>query len=223
MACTARSDALLQQKAKKKLLSSQTPLEKLTHACLARGANGIVGFGRQFRIMDDDGNKQIDYREFVKGCRDFGADLTADEVREIFQTIDKNNSGSIDFEEFLRAVRVEDLKGVYNCRSHPKFINGEKTEEELFYEFLKTFQPENDWDEKVTIEEFLNYYSGVSASIDNDAYFDLMMRNAFKLASFSSFTFQVTRDEFLSYYSGLSASIDNDAYFDLIMRSAYKL
>lgn len=34
---------------------------------------------------------------------------------------------------------------------------------------------------KVTQEEFMNYYAGVSASIDTDVYFIVMMRNAWKL------------------------------------------
>jgi len=34
---------------------------------------------------------------------------------------------------------------------------------------------------QVTKEEFINYYSGVSASIDDDQYFVVMMNNAWKL------------------------------------------
>ncbi len=34
---------------------------------------------------------------------------------------------------------------------------------------------------QVTFDEFMDYYAGVSSSIDNDAYFDLMMRQAWKI------------------------------------------
>ena len=33
----------------------------------------------------------------------------------------------------------------------------------------------------VTLEEFVEYYTNISANIDNDAYFDLMMSNAWNL------------------------------------------
>ena len=37
-------------------------------------------------------------------------------------------------------------------------------------------------DQKVTFEEFVEYYNDVSASVDEDDYFELMMRNAWHIA-----------------------------------------
>ena len=39
----------------------------------------------------------------------------------------------------------------------------------------------NDSDGMVTLEEFIEYYTNISCNIDNDAYFDLMMTNAWNL------------------------------------------
>ena len=49
-------------------------------------------------------------------------------------------------------------------------------------EFLDTFDVGGVKDGKVTPEEFCNYYANVSASIDNDDYFELMIRNAWHIS-----------------------------------------
>jgi len=208
MSATNRGNAELVAKSKKELASATDPLEKLRLTCLSRGASGIRGIGRQFKIIDDDGSKSLDRTEFQKGCNDFGAGLTKAEMDAVFDQIDRDGSGCLNFDEFLEALRppmsrcrielidqafrildktcdgqitAEDLKGVFNCSKHPKYLNGEMTEEDVFKEFLKNFEVNGVVDGVVTKEEFLNYYSGVSASIDNDAYFTLMMKNAYKI------------------------------------------
>jgi len=73
----------------------------------ARGARGLIGLARQFKIADDDRSKDLCIPEFKKAVRDFRIGLNeADSVR-LFGIFDRDGSGRIDYEEFLRGVRGE--------------------------------------------------------------------------------------------------------------------
>lgn len=208
MAATARHEKEMQMNAKKQLRVSSDPIEKIRLQCLQRGVNGIKSFARTFRIMDDNTDHKLDQAEFCKGLNDYGIHLDNGEIQQIFKMFDRDGDGTIIFDEFLLALRpkmsqsrlnivqqafrkldktgdgiitIEDLKGVYNVKHHPKYQNGEKTEEEIFRMFLDNFDNAKQKDGKVTQEEFESYYVGVSASVDSDVYFDLMMRNAWRL------------------------------------------
>lgn len=152
--------------------------------------------------------------EFRKAIKDFRVDLNEGEIQAVFNEFDRDGSGEIDYDEFVRGVRgpmnkfrvnivmaafkkidkdgsgildLNDIKGTYNASRHPDVKSGKKTEDEVLGEFLETFEMHHSLngkgsrDRRVTPEEFIEYYNNVSASIDNDQYFELMMNNAWKL------------------------------------------
>lgn len=63
---------------------------------------------RTFRIMDDDGSKTLNLEEFQKGLETYGLCVGKEKGKEIFTLVDKDRSGTIDFDEFLEKLRVSD-------------------------------------------------------------------------------------------------------------------
>jgi len=59
---------------------AQQLLEKLRKMLFSRGARGIIGLGRNFRIMDDNHSMSLDKYEFEKGMSDFGLGFTSGEL-----------------------------------------------------------------------------------------------------------------------------------------------
>uniref|UniRef100_K3W533 EF-hand domain-containing protein n=1 Tax=Globisporangium ultimum (strain ATCC 200006 / CBS 805.95 / DAOM BR144) TaxID=431595 RepID=K3W533_GLOUD len=183
-------------------------LELLRNSLYEHGARGIAGLGRKFRIIDDDGNRQLNLDEFRKAIHEHALDLSEAETKELFEFIDTDNSGGINFDEFLIAIRGElndrrqqlvllafnildadgsgiielnDIQAKYNADKHPDVLSGAKTKDDIFREFLDTFDG-GEKDGKVHPNEFIRYYANVSASIDDDDYFELMIRNAWHIS-----------------------------------------
>ena len=179
-----------------------------------RGARGIVGIQRLFKIMDDDGSKSLSEHEFSKAIKDFKIGISEENIPILFNYFDSNRDGTLNIDEFLMAIRgelndkrlamvkqafnkidkdhsgyleVEDIRSSYRADKHPDVINGKVSEETVIVEFLETF------------EAHLNMREGKSSDG------------------------VVTLEEFTEYYKNISVSIDNDDYFALMMNNSWNL
>lgn len=72
----------------------------------ARGTLAIRGLGRMFRILDNNGNRQLELNELLWGLKDFGISLDDEQAKTILEFFDRDKSGGVSFDEFLRALRV---------------------------------------------------------------------------------------------------------------------
>lgn len=194
--------------------SEQQLLELFRSKLAARGARGLMGLQRQFKIADDDNSKDLDIYEFKKAIRDFRVGLNERDSERLFRIFDRDGSGKIDYEEFLRGVRgemnqfrvnlckraftimdkdrsgvlnLDDIRQTYNAKQHPDVKAGKKTEDDILLEFLDTFE--------------MHYSFSHENSRDG----------------------QISMDEWIEYYNNVSMSIDDDKYFELMMNSAWNL
>ena len=58
--------------------------------------------------MDDSGDKQLSMEEFVRNVQNHNIKLTKDQSVELFKAMDTDGTGTVDFNEFLKALRVRD-------------------------------------------------------------------------------------------------------------------
>lgn len=178
---------------------------------LQRGARSIIGIGRVFKIMDDNRSGTLDIQEFAKGCQESRLDFTNVDVQTLFKAFDRNGDGTIDYDEFLRVVKgpmaparvalvkraykvldrdgsgevdYNDICDTYNASRHPAVLEGRKTERQVLDEFLATFEMALSGvaDGIVTMDEFLEYYTSISASIDRDDYFEQMINSSWNIS-----------------------------------------
>jgi Ca2+-binding EF-hand superfamily protein len=70
----------------------------------SRGARGILGMQRVFKIMDDNRNGTLEIQEFWKAVCDFRISISGEECRKLFDLFDINGDGGVDYDELMRSV-----------------------------------------------------------------------------------------------------------------------
>ncbi|CAM9499763.1 unnamed protein product, partial [Choristocarpus tenellus] len=70
----------------------------------------------------------------------------------------------------------------YDPTSHPDVASGQMTPDEALQDMLTIYEQGPNTDGKVSWREFLEYFKDISAAVENDEYFELVMRNAWHIS-----------------------------------------
>merc|ERR1740138_1156872 len=92
-------------------------------------------------------------------------------IQMAYKVLDKNGNGM---------VTIDDTAACYSSGHDPDVLAGRLHQDAALENFLAQYDT-IDRDGIVTMKEFTEYYRNISASIDNDDYFELMIRNAWHI------------------------------------------
>jgi hypothetical protein len=81
-------------------------MEVFAQKLASRGARGIFGLQKSFKIFDDNRSGGLDEREFTKAIRDIRVNIQTKDIQRLFNIFDRDHSGSVNYDEFLRGIRV---------------------------------------------------------------------------------------------------------------------
>ena len=125
----------------------------------------------------------INFEEFLFVLRGRPNEERQAVIDYVYSIFDKEHTGVADANE---------MRKVFNCQKHPKFKMGKLTESQMFYLYLKNFNNQVKmavtkkviklfYNTFILIQEWDDYYAGLSLAIDNDNHFCSLLKNQFKL------------------------------------------
>jgi len=181
-------------------------LDGLRHRMKQKGWTSIAALKMLF-CGADNGAGVLDYPQFESLLIQNDLVREAAECRIIFDHFDRSRSGALNHEEFYRMVRgglndrrkavvraafeqfdtngngvvnIEDLKLSFRTAEHPDYLTNQRSETDIFNEFLHNFETLST-NGQITLSEFEEYYESIGALITSDAHFEEVVRSAWNL------------------------------------------
>jgi len=191
-----------------------------------RGGIGIRSLGVIFRRMDFNGNRKLNQQEFAEALATFGLFPKIVEIQALMKFYDVDGDGNVCYEEFIRGLRdpltarrkvmvekafalidrnnsgsvtIEDINAIFDVSKNQDFIQGKKTRNEIFAEFLNGFDGmRGNNDGTISKQEWDDYYTDLSMSLPSDDYFVQMMESVWQICEDENATVSQEQIRFLT-------------------------
>ena len=178
-------------------------LARLVEAGKMLGPKSWVGLTRAFQQASLGSSSGLTRNEFAAVLEAFGLGVSPKELQLIFQSFDADNDGHISYNEFMHELRgsltgqrhsvvdraweridqynrgrvpLADLCRAFNPLADARVKNGDISPSKAVQEFMTTFDF-GDSDEWVLKNDFVEYYTSISPTIDDNGVFTLMVWN----------------------------------------------
>ena len=204
--------------------------------------NGMTYYtlASKLKSKEDKLRKTITYQDFHNSILETNINIDTNSIFDFYNSLDLCDLNVISTDEILRIIRgnlseerkmiiieafakidfnrkgfteITYLKSIYNSSEHPEVKMGRKTENEIFGEFVYTFDIFINYKEKTSqcsFEDFIEYYSGISASIENNQYFNDMIEGVWNMENVNNSYFNSN-----NYFKQQIKSINESSNYDI--------
>ena len=166
--------------------------------------NGITyyTFAHALKSLEDKSTQTIGIENVLSVIEQMQLDINQDDLINFYSILDYTQSNKVSTDEILRLIKgeipeprkilivskfalmdkeksgiipIDLVKDLYNAKFHPDAFLGKKSMDDVYKEFLYTFDIFCELaglKDKISYKDFIEYYTPISASILNDNYFD---------------------------------------------------
>ena len=177
--------------------------------------NGITYYSlaHHLKTNEDKKDQTTNFETLLSTLKLLQIDINPDDLINFYACLDYNQTGKVSTDEILRIIAgditekrkisviskfaemdkektgylpIAFLKKVYNAKFHPDCFLGKKPENEVYDEFLFTFEvfcfmKNLGNEQEISYLDFVEYYTPISTSIINDNYFDDILLGAWNI------------------------------------------
>ena len=138
-------------------------------------------------------------------------------IKKVYDSFNKDNEGKI---------MTSEIKTRFNYKKHPDALSGKKAPNEIysdFLDFLETFREYNDnlkggYSFSMSFEEFFDFYNEISMTIEDDVFFEIMIRNCWDLDEENN-----NNDNIVEILKQREKIKKNNDEFNVVKNSTFKL